>query len=127
MREHKCKALILDSDPDALIALQRTLENGGVDTTITWNDAEARNLVRSTSFDVMLIGDHPPEISAENTIRDFRHRGAVSPCLILRTASRELGAELLRLGAVSVVPKGDSDRVLEKVQGTCGLKTPVHE
>jgi DNA-binding response OmpR family regulator len=85
MSDHKCKALILDSDPDALITLQRTLENGGVDTTITWDNAEARSLIRTSAFDVMLIGDHPPEINVENTVRDLRLRGALSPCLVLRT------------------------------------------
>jgi len=65
MSKHKCKALILDSDPDALITLQRTLEDGGVDTTITRDDAEVRDSIRGRPFDVMLIGDHPPEIRAE--------------------------------------------------------------
>lgn len=126
MSEHKCKALILDSDPDALLALQRTFENGGIDTTITWNDAEARNLVRSAPFDVMLIGDHPPEIRAENTIRDFRHQGTKSPCLILRTTGPVVSGEpLQKLGVVGVLPKRDLNRVLHEVQGACGLTVPV--
>ena len=117
MSEHKCKALILDSDPDALIILQRALEDGGVDTTITWDDTEAQNLIRSTPFDVTLIGDHPPEISAESTVREFRRRGALSPCLILRTTARVVsGKPLQQLGVVAVVPKRDPDRVLQEVQ-----------
>jgi|SRR6516164_1718192 CheY-like chemotaxis protein len=123
MREHKCKALILDSDPDALITLQHTLENGGVDTTITWDHGEARNLVRSMPFDVMLIGDHPPEIRAEDTVRDFRVHGASGPCLILRTTARQMDAERLRrLGVVSVVPKRDPRRVLAEVEGAVGQR-----
>jgi CheY-like chemotaxis protein len=120
MSEHKCKALILDSDPDALISLQRTLENGGVDTTITWDSAEARNLVRTTPFDVMLIGDHPPEINVENTVRDLRLRGALSPCLVLRTSvTGKVRVERLRqLGVTGVLPKRDPERVLEEVQKT---------
>ena len=117
MSEHKCKALILDLDPDALIALQRALENGGVDTTITWDDAEAQNLIRSTPFDVALIGDHPPEINAENTVREFRRHGVLSPCLILRTTGRVVSRQPLhQLGVVAVVPKQDPVRVLEQVQ-----------
>ncbi len=118
MGEHKCKALILDSDPDALITLQRTLENGGVDTTITWDNAEARSLVRKTPFDVMLIGDHPPEITVETTVRDLRLRGALSPCLVLRTtAAGKMRAERLRqIGVAGVLPKRDPARVLEEVQ-----------
>jgi len=118
MSEQKCKALILDSDPDALITLQRTLENGGVDTTITWDNHEARNLVRTTPFDVMLIGDHPPEISVENTVRDLRLDGALSPCLVLQTTvAGKMRAERLRqLGVAGVLPKRDPERVLEEVQ-----------
>jgi len=123
MREHKCKALIPDSDPDTLIALQRTFENGSVDTTITWDNGKARNLIRSMQFDVMLIGD-PPEISAENTVRNFRVHGASGPCLILRTIAQEMTAERLqRLGVVAVLPKRDPGKIFEEVQGSCGLKT----
>jgi CheY-like chemotaxis protein len=117
MRDHKSKALILDSDPDTLITLQRTLENGGVDTTITWDDNEAQNLIRSTPFDVTLIGDHPPEIRAERTVREFRRHGALSPCLFLRTNARvESRKPLQQLGVVGVVPKRDPDKVLQVVQ-----------
>jgi len=117
MRDHRSKALILDSDPDTLITLQRTLENGGVDTTITWDDNEAQNLIRSTPFDVTLIGDHPPEIRAERTVREFRRHGALSPCLFLRTNARvESRKPLQQLGVVGVVPKRDPDKVLQVVQ-----------
>ena len=85
-------------------------------------------MARTTPFDVMLIGDHPPEISAEPTVRDFRLRGVISPCLILRTTAREMDAEdLRRLGIIKIVPKRDPDRVLEEVQGTCGLNTAFHD
>jgi len=118
MSEHKCKALILDSDPDALIMLQRTLENGGVDTTITWDSAEARNLARLTRFDVMLIADHPPEISVENTVRDLRLRGTLSLCLVLQTTmtGRTRAERLRQLGVAGVLPKRDPERVLDEVQ-----------
>jgi CheY-like chemotaxis protein len=117
MIQEKCKALILDSDPEALLTLQRTLENSGVDTTVTWDDAEARQLIGEMPFDVLLVGDHPPELSAETAIRELRIRGASSPCLILRTTAVKTDAgRLRRLGVVSVVQKRDPGRVLEVVQ-----------
>jgi CheY-like chemotaxis protein len=117
MRRHKCRALILDSDPDALLTLQRTLENGGVDTTITWDSCEARSLVRTTSFDVVLIGEHPPEIDVENTVRDLRVHGSLSPCLILRTTGtgNARGDWLRQLGVSGVLPKRDPAKALEEV------------
>ena len=117
MRDHKCKALILDSDPDALITLQRTLENGGVDTTITWDHTEAENLIRHTRFDVTLIADHPPEIYAESTVTEFRRNGAFIPCLILRTTAQVRSRKpLQQLGVVAVVSKREPDKVLQEVQ-----------
>ena len=123
MSKHKCKALVLDLDPDALITLQHTLENSGFDTTITWDSGEARNLVRTTRFDVILVGDHPPEIRVETTVRDFRLGGASSPCLILRTGGGEMDAERLRrLGVVGGVPKQRPEKVLKEVEGSCRSK-----
>lgn len=93
------------------------LEDGGVDTTITWDRGEAQNLIRSTPFDVTLIADHPPEIRAESTVREFRPHGALTPCLILRTTARVASREpLQQLGVVAVIPKRDPDKVLQEVQ-----------
>ena len=52
MSERPCKVLILDHDPDVLTCLQHVLENAGLDTTITWNDVEARELAQNTAFEV---------------------------------------------------------------------------
>jgi hypothetical protein len=69
----------------------------------------------------MLIGDHPPEISIENTVRDMRLRGTLSPCLVLRTTvvgniRGNGGKRFRRLGVAGVLPKRDPARVLEEVQ-----------
>ena len=50
MSERPFNILIFDRDPDALITLQHVLENAGLDTTITWDEAETRNLVANTNF-----------------------------------------------------------------------------
>ena len=61
-------------------------------------------------------------ITVENTVRDLRLRGALSPCLVLRTsATGKMRAERLsQLGVTGVLPKRDPARVLAEVEKTVG-------
>lgn len=117
MDEQRYRVLILDADEDTLITLQHVLEDAGVDTTITWDEIEARQLLERRPFDLILLGDHPPEIKAETVLRDLNLQGAFHPCLILRETVLEGDIERFRtLGAVAVIPKRDPLRVLEQIR-----------
>jgi hypothetical protein len=70
MSERPCKVLIFDWDENALITLQRALEDAGVDTTVTWDEGEARSLIQNTPFDVILVGDHPPQFTDETIVHE---------------------------------------------------------
>jgi|SRR5215469_1767365 len=83
MSGRRCKVLILNWNEDTLISLQRVLETGGVDTSITWDEAEARTLIKNRSFDLLLLGVHPPELCAETILRDFKSNMISCPCLLL--------------------------------------------
>jgi len=117
MSERPCKVLIFDWDENALITLQHALEDAGVDASVTWDEAEALSLIQNTPFEVILVGDHPPELTDETILHDFRLRVASCPCLILRAGVREEDTEhFRRLGIAGVVPKRDACRVLQQVQ-----------
>ncbi len=110
------RVLILDSDPDTLITLQYVLEQAGIDATITWQEGEACQLLETTHFDLILIGDHPPELNAAAIVQDLSFRGICPPVLILRGIVREKDTEYFRwLGAIGVVPERDSCMVLREV------------
>lgn len=117
MAERPCRVLILDHDPEVLTHLQCVLEDGGVDTTITWDDAEACQLAQSTMFDLILLGDHPPE-AAETILCALK--AAPRRCLLL--AASEQPEFLPGFDVVGVVPKADPYRVLRAVQEHCQLK-----
>ncbi len=51
----KCKLLVLDWEPKALMGLRQILDSG-VEATITWDNVVARKLVASAHFDVILVG-----------------------------------------------------------------------
>ena len=112
----KRRVLILDTDPDTLITLQHLLEDADLDATITWDEMEACQLLEASPFDLILIGDHRPELDAAAIIGDFSFRGVCPPVLILKGTIGEKDAEHFRwLGAIGVVPKCDPSAVFDQV------------
>src|SRR5271165_3310217 len=116
MEKRLRRTLILDTDPETLITLQHVLEEAEIDATITWDEAEACQLIENAPFDLILIGDHPPELNAAAIVDDLSLRGTCPPVLILRGLFGEKDAEYFRrLGAIGVVPKRNPLAVLEHV------------
>jgi DNA-binding response OmpR family regulator len=116
MDERLHRVLILDTDPDTLIKLQHVLEQAEIDATITWDEAEALQLLETTPFDLILIGDHPPELDAAAILDALSFRGTCPSALILRAVMSEENADYFRrLGAIGVVLKRDSLAVLDQV------------
>lgn len=115
MKKHH-RALLLDTDPDILITLQHALEESGVDASVTWDEMEACQLIKTGRFDLMLVGDHPPEVNAAAILDEHSLRGTCPPVLILREIFGEKDAEYFRrLGAIGVVPRRDVHAVLKEV------------
>ena len=117
------RVLILDSDPETLIKLQRALEDAGIDATITWDCAEASQLVENVPYDLMLIGDHPPDVDAAAVLESLSLRGTCPSALILRAINSQNKVEYLhRVGATGVIPERDSFTVLEQVRNILARK-----
>jgi DNA-binding response OmpR family regulator len=114
--EKRRRALLLDTDPDTLLTLQHALEEVDIDATVTWDEKEASQLIETASFDLILVGDHPPELDAAEILDDLRQRASCPPVLILSRIFGEKDAEYFRrLGAVGVAPKRDALAVLKQV------------
>jgi DNA-binding response OmpR family regulator len=116
MNERIYRVLILDTEPDRLLALQQLLEEANLDATITWNEEEVYQLLGRSSFDLVLIGDHPPELDAAAILQDLSLRGTCPPALILRDAVPERERDYFRrIGATEVLPKRDLVAISELV------------
>jgi DNA-binding response OmpR family regulator len=114
--EKRLRALLLDTDPDTLITLQRALEEADIDATVTGDEMEACQLIETAPFDLILVGDHPPELNAAVILDGLSLRGICPPVLILRGFFAEKDADYFRrIGAIGVVPKRDSVAVLAQV------------
>ena len=110
------RVLILDTDPDTLVSLQHVLEQAEIDTTITWDEMEACQLLGTGHFNLILIGDHPPELDAAAILDDLSLRGTCPSVLILRAVISENDVKYFhRLGAIGVISKRDPLAVLDQV------------
>jgi len=110
------RVLILDTDADVLITLQQVLEHAKLDTTTTWDENEARQLLHTRSFDLVLIGDHPPEVDAPAILRDLGSPGIHSSLILRETVLEDDIEYFCGLGATGVVPRRNPLAVLEQVR-----------
>jgi DNA-binding response OmpR family regulator len=116
MDERLRRVLILDCDEHFLITMQHVLEGAGIDTKITWDKRAASQWLENEPFDLVVIGDHPPELDSAAIISDLSFRGRCPPVLILQMIVCEKDVEYFaRCGAIGVVSKGDPLTVFEKV------------
>jgi CheY-like chemotaxis protein len=117
MPQQRKKVLIVDNDEDVLIALERVLEEQGYETTTAWDLPEGLGLMATTGFDLLLIGDHPPELNCERVLKLLRRENVNVPCLVMHTAARHPFSEqyLRYLGASGVACKWSEEEVMLEV------------
>lgn len=113
MNARRFRVLIFGRDQDALLTLQHVFEDAGLDTTITWDEAETRRWARTMEFDVILLRECPPGLLAENIRHQLHNRPRCR--LVVLVASNGEAEHFMRLGFV-VIDKRDPFRILEQVQ-----------
>jgi CheY-like chemotaxis protein len=118
MQQSPKHILILDSDETILIELERVLEDAGFRTTTTWNTLDVTKRLDQGEFDLLMVADHPPEVSCELILKQGRQKGSDIPLVVLSGNPRHPFAEpyLLNLGAHRVVDKQQPAKVREAVQ-----------
>jgi DNA-binding NtrC family response regulator len=118
MRKQRPSVLIVDNDESVLIALQQVLEEEGYETTTVWNVMEALKLMQDKNFDLLLVGDHPPDLNCERVLRLLREGQSWTPCVVMHTVARHpFAVEYLEhLGAHGVACKWNYNEVLEEVR-----------
>lgn len=126
------RVLVVDNDEDVLIALEQMLEGEGFETTTAWNLPEGFEALASSEFDLLLVGDHPPELNCERVLKLLRRRHVETPCLVLHSAARHpFSVEYLRyLGASGVACKWNYMDVMGEVRrclhAAIPAETPRH-
>lgn len=79
------KILIVDDDEEALIALERLLEEEGYSTVTAWSGKEALALSDRSNFDLLLVDEHGADVNFDSLLAELRVRQPRAFPLILHS------------------------------------------
>jgi len=108
--------LIVDNDESALIELERVLEGAGFNTTTTWDVSEAVQLVSTSDYDYIVVGECFSGENAEQLLHCKSLGGRAQRCVILSARNIVLGADLPTAGPITVCKRRTND-VLRALSG----------
>jgi DNA-binding response OmpR family regulator len=107
------RILIVDDDEDALIGLERTLEDAGFVTTTAWSGEEALRLSDEGPFDLLLIDEHLCDLNSPMLERVLRVAQPKAALLLMRTEKAPAGER--SNFPVATVCKWEHDEVKARV------------
>ncbi len=96
----KQKILVVDSDPHILVQLEKSLEDAGYDTHVTWDGKEALSWIGSEDFAAVIVGEHPQAVRCLEVVKKLRDKGDETTCIVLD--GPECPAEREKLHALAV-------------------------
>ncbi len=107
--------LIADPDPVTLITLEQLFEEAGFDTITTWNILEVFPWLENKRFDLIVVGDHPPELDAYFILQRLETIGQQVPCIVMR-AARVLPNIAKLTDLVTSVPRCSDAEILKQAR-----------
>jgi DNA-binding NtrC family response regulator len=109
------KILVLDADADRLVVVEQMLEDAGYDTTTTWDVHSAKELLAGDGFSLVLIGEHPPDISCSDLLDTIWSKSPAIPCVVMRSARSWFALEDRSPGADAAVSKCSLSELVERI------------
>ena len=104
--EERNTILIVDDDKHVLMALEGLSESKGYNTTTAWSGHEALRLLRSQSFDVVLLDEYLPDLDSGEILQHVAGM-EIPPQVIVMQAKPAFQAvnRFAALGACEVIGK----------------------
>ncbi len=117
------RILIVDNDEKVLIALERALEQEGYETQTAWDLPEGLDVLADGGFNLLLVGDHPPELNCERVLKVLHREGVNLPVVVMHSKPRHPFSEafITHLGAAGVVCKWNERQVVDTVRNCFGI------
>jgi len=112
------RILIADCHEDALIILEKLLEDAGFDATTVWTAKGALRRADSHVFDLVLVNEYLPDAECEDVLRALQKRGRQIPCIVMQPSAPEFidFSRFEALGAKDIVCKHCFRRIVEIVR-----------
>ena len=116
----RSKVLLVDSDPDLLIVLEKFLEDAGYDTSTTWDGAEATSWIESQFFAAVVVGEHLRKVRSADLLHKLRDKNQATVCIVLSGPRHRVHKEdeLYAMGVRAIVSRWDLKELVETLQAT---------
>src|SRR5205085_333036 len=100
------RILVVEDSRTQALAIEMLLHDAGFETALATHGGEALEVLRHSSFDVVLTDLQMPVMNGLELVEAVRRDHPMTP-VVLMTAlgSEEIAVEALRKGAASYVPK----------------------
>ena len=96
--------LIAEDDPDINKLLTRILEKEGYQVTAAFSGSEARLLLKTVRFDLILLDLMLPGATGEELVEEIR-RTSTTPILVVSAKGQEDKLHVLKIGADDFISK----------------------
>jgi DNA-binding NtrC family response regulator len=119
------RILLADNDKDVLVALERTLENGGHTTVAVLSYEEASSMLSRTTFDLLVLDDYLSDKDSIQSLTEFRRAGMTMLVIVTyyRFPSFHVEKQLRALGVSALVNKSAHSELVEMIDQL--LKPPT--
>ena len=121
------RVLVIDDDEQVLTALDALLEDAGCDATTAWSGREALRMLRTGTFDLVVLDDYLADVTSEEILRHLQKMPVSTPVLLMQTGvvTQEEAARYARLGARPFVNKGQPMRIAAVVRDHLSAAAPL--
>jgi len=128
MAERLRRILLADNDEDVLVALERTLEDGGYATTTALSHEEASKILSRSTFDLLVLDDYLSDKDSIQVLTEFRRVGMTLLVIVTyhRFPSFHEENQLRALGVSALVNKSAHSELAQIVDHLLDPRTARH-
>jgi DNA-binding response OmpR family regulator len=122
------RILLADDDEDVLLALERTLENGGHSTVSVLNYGDASSMLSRTTFDLLVLDDYLSDKDSIQSLTELRRAGMTMLVIVTyyRFPSFHVERQLRALGVSALVNKSAHSELVEMIDHLLKPQTGRH-
>src|SRR6266576_4854147 len=122
------RILLAENDKDVLVALARTLENGGHTTVAVLSYEEASSMLSRTTFDLLVLDDYLSDKDSIQSLTEFRGAGMTMLVIVTyyRFPSFHVERQLRALGVSALVNKSAHSELVEMIDQLLKPQTARH-